>query len=465
MAERRRFLLLILIMAVVTIVSVAIATRMLYNTAFEEQRARLIDTAQSQARLMEAIARHDVIFERETPGGPEAATLSQIVDAHERYPGFGETGEFVLARREEDQIVFLLSHRHEEVTFPAPVPFDSDLAEPMRMALMGESGSVVGLDYRGEMVLAAYEPVAGLDIGIVAKIDVTEVNRPFIITSLIVAVIAAVIVVFGAWLFRRVNGPVERQLKQYAEQLEDMVQERTSELREAQAELVRSERLATLGQFSGNISHELRNPLGVIDSSVYYLKRKLGDDDKKVTEHLDRIKLSVTNSTAIIESLLSLTRMQEPSLADTDLVAVVGNSIATSRVPGRITVERVIPEAGVTVRGDHEQLRMAFKNIIKNAVEAMAGSGTLTVSIDGGSNGIAEVSIRDTGEGIDPENLEAIFQPLFSTKAKGIGFGLSIARMVVDRHGGTLSVASEPGRGTVFTARLPLTAPLAKEGE
>ncbi len=464
MTERRRFLLLILTMAVVTLVAVGIGTKLLYDTAFEEQRARLIDTAQSQARLMEAIARHDIIFERQTPGGPEAATLSQIVDAHERYPGFGETGEFVLARLEEGQIVFLLSHRHAEVTYPTPVPFDSDFAEPMRLALRGESGSVVGLDYRGELVLAAYEPVAELDIGIVAKIDISEVNAPFYTTSLIVAAVAVVVIVLGAWFFRRITGPVERQLRRYSEQLEDMVQERTAELRQAQAELVRSERLATLGQFSGNISHELRNPLGVIDSSVYYLKRKLGGDDKKVTEHLDRIKLSVANSTAIIESLLSLTRMREPSLADTDLVAVVGSSIATSRVPGRISIERVLPETDVTVHGDHEQLRMAFKNIIKNAVEAMAGSGTLTVSISGGSNGAAEVSFADTGEGIDPENLEAVFQPLFSTKAKGIGFGLSIARMVVDRHGGALSVASEPGRGTVFTARLPLADATGKGG-
>ncbi|MEE8353780.1 MAG: ATP-binding protein, partial [Dehalococcoidales bacterium] len=175
-----------------------------------------------------------------------------------------------------------------------------------------------------------------------------------------------------------------------------------------------------------------------------------------------RIKLSVANSTAIIESLLSLTRMKEPSLAETDLVAVVTDSVATSRVPERISVKRELPQSAVTVHGDPEQLRMAFKNIIKNAVEAIADGGALTVSINRGSNGTAEVSFADTGEGIDPENLEAVFQPLFSTKAKGIGFGLSIARMVLDRHGGRLSVTSEPGRGTVFTARLPLAVAVDK---
>ncbi len=465
MVERRRFLPLIVIMAVVTLVAVGIGIKLLYDAAFEEARERLIDTAQSQARLIEAVARFDSIYSQEYPGGARPATLSQVIDAHEQHTGFGETGELDLVRREGDQIVFLLSHRFGDGTDPSSVPFDSDLAEPMRLALQGESGSIVGLDEHGNLVLAAYEPVAELDLGITAKIDLAEVNAPFVRTGWIVAATALVAVVVGAWLFRRITAPVERQMKRYSEQLEGMVEERTSELHEAQAELVRSERLAILGQFSGNISHELRNPLGVIDSSVYYLKRKLGGDDKKVSEHLDRIKLSVANSTMIIESLLSLTRMKEPSLADTDLVAVVDGSIATSQVPARISVERVIPEAEVTVHGDQEQLRMAFKNIVKNAVEAMSGSGTLTVSIKGGSNGTAEVSFADTGEGIDSENLEAVFQPLFSTKAKGIGFGLSIARMVVDRHGGTLSVASEPGRGTVFTARLPLAAPQAREGE
>ncbi|MEE8353327.1 MAG: histidine kinase dimerization/phospho-acceptor domain-containing protein, partial [Dehalococcoidales bacterium] len=333
MAERRRFLLLILTMAVVTLTAVGIGTKLLYDAAFEEERARLIDAARSQARLIEAIARFDSVYSQDYPGGALPATLSQIIDAHEQHTGFGETGEYDLARREGDQIVFLLSHRSGDGTDPSSVPFDSDLAEPMRLALQGESGSIVGLDHSGELVLAGYEPVAELDLGIVVKIDLTEVNRPFVVTGWIVAATAIVAIVLGAWFFRRITAPVERQMKRYSEQLEDMVEERTSELRKAQAELVRSERLATLGQFSGNISHELRNPLGVIDSSVYYLKRKLGGDDEKVSEHLDRIKLSVANSTAIIESLLSLTRMKEPSLAETDLVAVVTDSVATSRVP------------------------------------------------------------------------------------------------------------------------------------
>lgn len=110
MAERRRFL---------------IGTRLLYDTAFEEERARLIDTAQSQACLLEAVARFDSVHSRDYPGGAGPATLSQIIDAHEQGFAFGETGEFDLARREGDRIVLLLSHRSEVVAYPAPVPFHS----------------------------------------------------------------------------------------------------------------------------------------------------------------------------------------------------------------------------------------------------------------------------------------------------------------------------------------------------
>lgn len=248
----------------------------------------------------------------------------------------------------------------------------------------------------------------------------------------------------------------EKQLKKYSEELEEMVEERTKELRDAQEDLVRSERLATLGQFSGNISHELRNPLGVIDSSAYYLKTKLKNADKKVQEHLDRIKSSVISSTAVIQSLLNLTRMKEPHLKRLNLVPIISDAIATSKIPGKVKVIQDLADQEILANGDAEQLRMAFKNIVRNAVDAMAGKGTLTVSVEKNANGKPEVSFADTGPGIAPENLDKIFQPLFSTKAKGIGFGLSIAKMIADKHGGTIEVKSDLGKGATITIELPV---------
>ena len=155
MSERNRVFALVFIMAVVALGSVGVAFRMLYLTAFEEQRARLVEIVLSQARLIEAIARFDSEYSGDYPGGPEAATLSQIIDAQRAYEALGNTGEFTVAKREGDSIVFVHRQRHGELDDIRPIPFDSSLAEPMRRALLGQSGTVVGRDFRGAQVLAA----------------------------------------------------------------------------------------------------------------------------------------------------------------------------------------------------------------------------------------------------------------------------------------------------------------------
>jgi len=223
MTERFRVLVLILIMAVGSLLVAATAIWMLYDTAFNEERLRLIEIAQSQARLIEAVARYDRINSADSPDGWEEATLRQITAAHLEYEGFGKTGEFTLARREGDLIVFLLRHRHQLVKHPKPVPFDSTLAEPMRRALNGESGTVVGFDYRGETVLAAHEPVAELDLGIVAKIDLAEVQAPFKRAALIAGGFALLVVFCGAVLFVRVSSPLVLGLEQRSRELEKSV--------------------------------------------------------------------------------------------------------------------------------------------------------------------------------------------------------------------------------------------------
>ncbi len=243
----------------------------------------------------------------------------------------------------------------------------------------------------------------------------------------------------------------------------DELDREVTERKQMQERLLTAERLATLGQFSGSISHELRNPLGVIDSSVYYLKTRLKDADEKVQEHLDRIKSGVGSSTAIIESLLNLTRMKEPRLEVLDLITTTHDTIVTSNVLAAVHVIQNFPEGEVWVNADREQLRMAFTNIVDNAVEAMDGKGTLRVTVRRSTDSQAEVSFADTGPGIALEDLDRVFQPLFSTRAKGIGFGLSIARMVIDKHGGTIEAKSEPGEGATFIIQLPLYIEEAQE--
>ncbi len=216
MSERNKLLIYpLLIMFAVALVVSGVTILLLYQTAFKEEKARLVETAQSQARLIEAVARFDQKYsQHDHPQGAAAATLSQIIDAHKSYQEFGQTGEFTLARREGDQIVFVFIHRHYDVAKMEPVPFHSELAEPMRRALSGKSGTVVGLDYRGVVVLAAYEPVAVLNMGIVAKIDLSEIRAPFFRTGLVVGGCAFIIILIGAFLFLRISGPLLKRLEE-----------------------------------------------------------------------------------------------------------------------------------------------------------------------------------------------------------------------------------------------------------
>ncbi len=223
MRERQTIHVLILIMITVCTLISGIVVYILYGTAFEQQQERLVASVQSQARLIEAVARFNVLHKQKwhpQHGDPADATLSEIIDAHKHYVGFGETGEFTLARHDGDNIVFLLRHRHSHFEKPTPIPFDSNLAEPMRRALSGQSGTMVGFDYRGKTVLAAYEPVAELNLGIVAKIDLAEIRAPFVKAGAIAGTLAILAVLVAVILFFRLASPIIRTLEKRTFELE-----------------------------------------------------------------------------------------------------------------------------------------------------------------------------------------------------------------------------------------------------
>ncbi len=247
----------------------------------------------------------------------------------------------------------------------------------------------------------------------------------------------------------------EEKLQAYSYRLEEMVDARTKALEDAQAELLVKERLAVLGHFAGSISHEIRNPLAAIDSSVYLLKLKMEGADKSVLDHLDRITSNVRKGAAIIESLLNLSRMEKPRTAETDLMALVSETLRSANVPKTVEARIDAPDEPLWVDVDAEQIRMALKNIINNAVQAIEGSGTLTIAARPSDAGGVELSVTDTGPGIAPGHIEKVFEPLFSTKTHGIGFGLSITRMIVENHGGTIHAESPPDGGARFVITLP----------
>jgi PAS domain S-box-containing protein len=233
MSERMRIFMLILIMALSALLVAGIAIASLYNAAFSEERERLVETVQSQARLIEAVARFDAIqLKFAAPDGARAATLSQIIAAHKNYEHTGRTTEFTLAQKKGNSIDFLLRHRHGGLEQPKRIDLDSTLAEPMRPALRGRSGTIVGIDYRGERVLAAHEPVSELDLGIVAKIDLSEIRAPFVKAGVTAVLLGIVVILVGVTLFLRISNPMIEMLEDHNKDLEMANKSLTQEIDE-----------------------------------------------------------------------------------------------------------------------------------------------------------------------------------------------------------------------------------------
>jgi PAS domain S-box-containing protein len=199
------------------LIASAIGASIIYETSLSETKDRLTETVQSNARLIEAVARHDVersLLHMER----HESTLGYIKTANEMFQ-FGHTGEFTLAKKEDDKVVFLLRNRLAGNKAPEPVPFaDSSRAEPMRRALSGESGSMVGYDYRGILVVAAYEPIEILNYGIVAKLDMQEINEPYYQAGMVTLIIAILVSLIAMLIFYRLSAQISERFADSSKQ-------------------------------------------------------------------------------------------------------------------------------------------------------------------------------------------------------------------------------------------------------
>jgi signal transduction histidine kinase len=271
----------------------------------------------------------------------------------------------------------------------------------------------------------------------------------------------------------------EEKLRSLNRELEHKVEERTRQLMEAQEELVRKEKLSILGQLSGSVGHELRNPLGVMSNAVYFLQMVLADADETTKEYLDIIKKEIDNSLRIITDLLDFARTRPPQTKTVTARELIDASLARCAIPEGIDLQTEIPDNLPFLRVDPLQMWQVLQNLITNAVQAMPDGGTLRIAVrlmdnPGGTLRCApvsgdhtrsplqetanfiEISVTDTGEGISAENMKKLFQPLFTTKAKGIGLGLVVCKNLVEANGGRIEVASESGKSTTFTVALPM---------
>jgi signal transduction histidine kinase len=219
------------------------------------------------------------------------------------------------------------------------------------------------------------------------------------------------------------------------------------------AQNARAERLATFGQLVGSIGHDLRNPLGVIETSLFILRNRAGDDER-TRKHLDRIGDQLGVANGIITNLLDMIRNRPLAKERVRLGDVVRGAAESVRRPDGVAVEVRALDA-VEVEGDAGQLRQVFTNLLDNAVHAASPEGAVRVSAEPEGRGVA-VAIEDTGPGVDAATVRRLFEPLITTKDRGIGLGLALVKRIVERHGGTVAYERAPGGGARFTVRLPV---------
>lgn len=203
-----------------------------------------------------------------------------------------------------------------------------------------------------------------------------------------------------------------------------------------------AERLATIGQFATGIGHELRNPLGVVESSLFLLRQRLGpdlNDDPKVAKHLDRIASELRRANKTITDLLELARNRLPSRQRILARSLLEQATVAANLPESVALTfEVAPELYVEV--DPGQISQVFANLFLNASQAMGGCGQIHVVASSRENKV-EFRVSDDGPGVAVDVAHRVFEPLFTTKAKGTGIGLSLCRRILEAHGGSISLA------------------------
>ena len=271
----------------------------------------------------------------------------------------------------------------------------------------------------------------------------------------------AAVAIENAQLIQRLND-AGAKLEEYADHLEAKVEERTRELKEAQNRLLKSERLAAIGELAGMVGHDLRNPLTGITGATYYLKNKVGETTNgKAREMLEIIEKNIAYSNKIINDLLDYSREIKLELVESSPKMIVEEALSLVKIPRNVKVLD-LTENEPTVEVDVDKLKRAFINIIKNAVDAMPKGGKLSIKSKMSAVN-CEIAFSDTGTGIRDDTLQKIWSPLYTTKAKGMGFGLPICKRIVEAHGGKIAVETAFAKGTTFTVSIPINQPKAEE--
>jgi signal transduction histidine kinase len=254
------------------------------------------------------------------------------------------------------------------------------------------------------------------------------------------------------------NAFMYQELKTFSQQMEEKIQKTTADLKKTEARLIRSEKLAALGQLAAGIAHEIRNPLTSINILIHSLTENIPSGDSH-REDLKVIEEEINRINEILDRFLRFAKPAPPLLERTDVASIFEETLQLIRP--RIEKQLIIIlkefQALPIILMDREQMKQVALNLLLNAVQAMPGGGHLTLKGQNSEDGQwIRISIQDSGMGIPSEDMNKLFDPFFSTKEGGVGLGLSITHRIIDQHHGKIEVESTPGEGTLFTVWLPI---------
>ncbi len=236
------------------------------------------------------------------------------------------------------------------------------------------------------------------------------------------------------------------------------LKDQTDVLFQTEEQLRRADRLSALGELSASMAHEIRNPLGSIRGAVEILKDDYQEDEAKY-EFIQILLKETDRLNRIVQEFLGFARPKQPDLRPADMNEAIESVLALTTQEAKkagVKVEKRLGPAIGRRSLDAGLLKQAFLNLVLNAIQAMPDGGVLTVE-SGIRDSTIEVTISDTGIGIPEENRKKLFSPFFTTKKNGTGLGLAITYRIIENHRGSIDVVSEPGKGTRFTVRIPLT--------
>lgn len=249
------------------------------------------------------------------------------------------------------------------------------------------------------------------------------------------------------------------ELERLNRSLENRVEARTRELKSAQDELIKKERLAAIGQMASVVGHEIRNPLAVINNSIYFIKTKtnaIPNPEPKVIKHIAIIESEIRQANGIIDEILGFARTRELNPKVMGINNYLEDLTMSFPVPQHIELVKNFAPENPCVNIDPDEMAQAVRNLIKNGIEVMPEHGKVYVRSEVVDPGTVRIDVEDTGCGMPKETVDKIFAPFFTTKARGTGLGLAVVKKVADRHKGRVEVSSVVGKGTCFKLFLPI---------